>query len=112
MKELMAKIEGLFETLWSANLEQNAPKSDEDWQKFANPANELLAAGKRMLEPPLARDQGKWQEETGKLLALTGVAAQAIQEKNLTLLNDTTNKMTEDTCASCHKLYLPQAPPQ
>jgi cytochrome c556 len=106
MKELMAqKVEILTETLWNAGLEETAPKNNADWKKFEDAANGLIEAGKSMMDPPLAKDQGKWKEETQKFIDLTGVALKAIQEKNLTALNDTANKMTEDTCMSCHVLY-------
>ena len=106
MKDLMAtKVEVLTETLWSASLDETAPRKDANWKKLAAAANELMTVGKSMLEPPLAKDQGKWKGETQKLIELTGVALKAINEKNLTALNDTANKMTEDTCSSCHKLY-------
>lgn len=106
MKVLMAeKVEVLTETLWNASLEETAPKNDADWKKFEDAANGLIEAGKSMLEAPLAKDQGKWKEETQKFIDLTGVALNAIKEKNLTALNDTANKMTEDTCSSCHMLY-------
>ena len=106
MKDLMAnKVEVLTETLWNASLDETAPRKDADWKKLADAANELMAAGKSMLEPPLAKDQEKWKDETQKLINVTGLALKAINEKNLTALNDTTNKMTEDTCSSCHKLY-------
>lgn len=106
MKELMAKkVEVLTEALWNAGLEETAPKKAADWKKFEDAANGLIEAGKSMLDPPLAKDQGKWKEETQKMIDLTGVALKAIKDKNLTALNDTANKMTEDTCSSCHKLY-------
>ena len=106
MKDLMAtKVEVLTETLWSASLDETAPRKDADWKKLSDAANELITVGKSMLEPPLAKDQGRWKEETQKLIDLTGKALKAINEKNLIALNDTANKMTEDTCASCHKLY-------
>ena len=106
MKDLMAnKVEVLTETLWNASLDETAPKKDADWKKLAGAANELITAGKSMLEPPLAKDQGKWKDETQKLIDLTGMALKAINEKNLPALNDTANKMTEDACGSCHKLY-------
>jgi hypothetical protein len=106
LKELMAKkVEILMEALWNANLEETAPRTDADWKKFENTAKDLIEAGEELLEPPLAKDQGKWKEETRKMLDRTGVALQAIKEKNLKALNDTTNQMTEDACTSCHKLY-------
>jgi cytochrome c556 len=106
LKELMAtKVEVLTETLWNASLEETAPKNDADWKKFEEAAKGLIEAGKSMLEPPLVKDQGKWKEETQKLLDLTDVALKAIREKNLAALNDTANKMTGDTCMSCHELY-------
>ena len=106
MKDLMAnKVEVLTETLWNASLDETAPRKDADWKKLADAANELITAGKSMLEPPLAKDQGKWKDETQKLIDLTGMALKAINEKDVTALNDTANKMTEDSCGSCHKLY-------
>jgi cytochrome c556 len=106
MQELMAKkVEIMMETLWNAGLEETAPKKDPDWKKFEDAADGLIEAGKSMLEPPLAKDQGKWKEETQKFIDLTGVALKAVQDKNLAALNDTANKMTEQTCMSCHVLY-------
>ena len=106
MKELMAnKVEVLTEVLWNASIEENAPKKDADWKKLEDAANGLIEAGKSMLEPPLAKDQGRWKEETQKLLDDTGVALKAIKEKNLTALNDTTSKMAEGGCTTCHMLY-------
>jgi hypothetical protein len=106
MKELMAnKVEILSETLWNANLEENAPKKAADWKPFEDAANGLIEAGKSMLAAPLAKDQGKWKEETQKLIDISGVALKAIQDKNLMALNDTTNRMTEESCTTCHKLY-------
>ena len=106
LKELMGKkVEVFTEALWNASLEETAPKKDADWKKLADAADGLIEAGKSMLEPPLAKDQGKWKEETQKMLDMTSVALKAIKEKDLKALNDTANKMTEDTCTSCHKLY-------
>jgi hypothetical protein len=106
MKELMAKkVEILTGTLWNASLEENAPKKDADWKKFEDAATGLVDAGKSMLVSPLAKDQGKWKEQTEKFIGLSEIALKAVKEKDLTTLTDTANKMTEDTCSSCHKLY-------
>jgi hypothetical protein len=106
MKELMAnKVEVQTEVLWNAGLEENAPKTDADWKKLEEAANGLIDAGKSMLEPPLAKDQGKWKDETQKFMDDIGLALKEIKAKNLTALNDTTGKMTEGTCTTCHKLY-------
>jgi hypothetical protein len=80
----------------------DSPKKDADWKKFEDAANGLIEAGKSMIEPPLAKDQGRWKEETQEMLDLSSMALKAIKEK---ALNDTANKMTEDACTSCHKLY-------
>ena len=106
MKELMAnKVELLTETLWNAGLEETAPKKDSDWKKLEDAAIGLVDAGKSMLTAPLAKDQGKWREETEKFIGFSEVALKAVKEKNVAALTDTANKMTEETCTSCHKLY-------
>ena len=106
MKELMAtKVETMTETLWNASLEETAPKKDADWKKLEDAATGLVDAGKSMLAAPLAKDQGKWKEETEKFIGFSEVALKQVKEKNLKALTDTANKMTEETCTSCHKLY-------
>ena len=106
MKELMArKVELLTETLWNAGLEEAAPKKDSDWKKLEDAAIGLIDAGKSMLAAPLAKDQGKWRDETEEFIGFSEVALKAVKEKNVTALTDTANKMTEKTCTSCHKLY-------
>jgi cytochrome c556 len=106
MKELMAKKVEIFTgTLWNASLEENAPKKNSDWKKLADAATGLVGAGQSMLAAPLARDQGKWKEETEKFIGLSEAALKAVIEKDLTALTDTANRMTEETCTSCHKLY-------
>jgi cytochrome c556 len=106
MKELMAtKVEGLSEALWAGNVEETAPKTNADWKRFETAAVGLIDAGKAMMAPPLAKDEGKWKEEVSKFTSLAEAGLKGAQEKNLAALNDAANKMIEDSCTSCHKLY-------
>jgi hypothetical protein len=106
MKELMAKrVEGLSEALWAGNVEETTPKNDADWKRFETAALGLIDEGKAMMAPPLAKDEGKWKEEVSKFTLLAEAGLKGAREKNLTALNDAANKMIEESCTSCHKLY-------
>ena len=106
MKALMAeKVEVFSETLWNAGLEETAPKKPADWKKLEDAANGMVDAGKSMLNPPLSKDEGKWKEETQKFLDFSNTLSKAAKDKNLMTLNDTSAKMLDETCSTCHKLY-------
>jgi cytochrome c556 len=106
MKELMAtRVEIPSSALWNANLDESAPKKDADWKPFEDAAKNLVEAAKSMMAPPLAKDEGKWKEESQKLVALAEACLKAVNEKNLAALKDSSNKLIEDGCTTCHKAY-------
>ena len=108
LKELMAKrLEVDSNLVLNAPYDPNAVKSDADWKKLDEAAGRMLEAGKSLLNPPLAKDQGKWMEEAQKLVDLTEACRKAIQAKDMKALEAAGAKLVEDSCTSCHKTYYP-----
>ena len=107
LKDLMAKMEVDSNLVLNAPYDPNAVKTDADWKKIDEAAGRMLEAGKSLLNPPLAKDQGKWKEETHKLVDLIEACRKAIQAKDLKALESAGAKLVEDSCTSCHKTYYP-----
>jgi cytochrome c556 len=110
LKDVMAAmIEMDAETVWNIGLDENAPKTDEDWKKFEYAAIGLVQTTKLLMTSHLAKDQGKWKEESQKLLDTALVIQKAVREKNRDAVMEAGNKMNDD-CSSCHKLYFNPTP--
>ena len=107
LKELMAKkVEIAAEAIWNAALDESAPKTDADWKKLDDAAVELAETGKSIMTSNLAKDQGKWKEESQKMIDMAEVSRKAIKEKNRDALIDAGNRMNDEVCVSCHKIYF------
>jgi 23S rRNA pseudoU1915 N3-methylase RlmH len=107
LKELMAtKVELAAEAIWNAALDESAPKTDADWKKLEEAAAALAENGKSLMTSNLAKDQGKWKEESQKLIDIAEVSRKAIAEKNRDALVDAGNKMNDAVCVSCHMIYF------
>lgn len=107
LMELMAKMEIDSNLVLNAPYDPNTVKTDADWKKLDEAAGRMLEAGKSLLNPPLAKDQGKWKEETHKLVDLIEACRKAIQAKDMKALEAAGAKLVEDSCTSCHKTYYP-----
>jgi PBP1b-binding outer membrane lipoprotein LpoB len=106
LKDVMAAmIEMDAETIWNIGLDENAPKADEDWKKYEHAAIGLVQTSKLLMTSHLAKDQGKWKEESQKLVDTASVIRKAVNEKNRDAVIEAGNKMNDD-CSSCHKLYF------
>jgi PBP1b-binding outer membrane lipoprotein LpoB len=106
LKDVMAAmIEMDAETIWNIGLDENAPKTDEDWKKYEHAAIGLVQTSKLLMTSHLAKDQGKWKEESQKLVDTASVIRKAVNEKNRDAVIEAGNKMNDD-CSSCHKLYF------
>jgi cytochrome c556 len=107
LKELMAgKIEVDSNLVLNAPYDENALKNDADWKKVEEAAGRLVDAGKSLLDPPLAKDQGKWKEEAQKMMDLAEGTRKAAQAKDKKALEDAGGKLLEESCTSCHKVYF------
>jgi hypothetical protein len=107
LKEIMAKkVEIAAEALWNAALDENAPKTDAAWKKLDESAVVLAETGKSIMTSDLAKDQGRWKEESQKMIDMAEVFRKIIMEKNREALLDAGNRMNDEVCVSCHKIYF------
>jgi cytochrome c556 len=108
LKELMGKkVEIDSGLILNAAYDDNALKTDADWKKIDEAAVRIAEAGKTLLNPPLAKDEGKWKEEALKMIELAEATRKAIKAKDKTAVESAGAKLLEESCTSCHKTYFP-----
>ncbi len=111
LKELMAVlIEHSAETIWNASLDEGVPKTDDEWRALDAAAVGVMVAGRYMMESRLAKDQGRWRAESQKMIDLVEACRKSINEKDLKALLEAGDKLTDDSCTSCHAVYLNRVP--
>lgn len=105
MKAIMAgKIEHAAETLWNAD--EESVKTADGWKKLDDAAADLVDAAKSLLQPPLAKDQGKWKEESERFIRLAQETRAAITKRDLEAVSEGGGRLLEESCTPCHQIYF------
>lgn len=83
------------------------PKTDEEWATLQNNALNLAEAGNLLLLPGRAKDNGEWAKNAKSLVKTGSQAFNAANAKDAKALETIGNNI-DDTCESCHAIYLPK----
>jgi hypothetical protein len=111
LKELMAVlVEHSAEAIWNAALDEGTPKTDDEWNALDRATVGLIVAGRYMMESHLAKDQGRWKAESQKMIDLVEACRKSIKERDLKTLLEAGDRLTDDSCTSCHAVYLNRVP--
>lgn len=111
IKELMVgAIEPASNTLWAIALEENEPKTEEEWTAVEQEAIQLLAAssaislgGSGPSDIKLAQ-QEKWQEYSRQMTEITMDVLKAVRNRNYEAAMDASNFLIEP-CGACHSAF-------
>jgi hypothetical protein len=113
--EMVGLVDHAAHTLWDAEREAQAPKSDDDWAELEDASVQLAAAGTVIaLGGTGPADAGwaqlpDWKRHALELRDVALLARTAAQGKNLEALVAVNGKIT-DTCEACHKEFKPELP--
>jgi hypothetical protein len=111
IKELMVgAIEPASNALWAIGLEENEPKTDEQWKAVEHEAIQLLAATSAMSlggsgpsDRKLAQ-QEKWQEYSRQMADITLEILKAVRARDYEAAMDASNFLIEP-CGACHSAF-------
>lgn len=100
-------IEPVSNALWAVALDENAPKTDEDWKNLENQSIQLITASSALsLGGSGPKDgtwskSGKWQQHLQQMIAVGNQFLQAAKNKNYQGLLDAGDVLIEP-CSNCH----------
>ena len=100
-----AMVEVNAETLWNVAIEDQAPKSADDWEKLDHAAVTLIETGKLLKVSNLAKQNPDWPKDADAFIATVEQARAAVKNKNLENLLSAGNDMNE-ACTNCHNRYF------
>jgi cytochrome c556 len=100
-----AMVEVNAEALWNVAIEEQAPKTGEDWEKLDHAAITLIETGKFLKVSDLAKDNPDWPQDADRFIAQAQAARNAVKEKNLEQLLEAGNEINE-ACTGCHNKYF------
>ncbi|MCW8195240.1 hypothetical protein F6455_10620 [Proteobacteria bacterium 005FR1] len=111
IKELMVgAIEPASNALWAIALEENEPKTAEQWKAVEHEAIQLLAATSAMSlggsgpsDKKLAQHE-KWQEYSRQMAEITMDILKAVRDRNYEAAMDASNFLIEP-CGACHSAF-------
>ena len=85
----------------------DAPKDDKSWEAVRGQAVALAEAGNLLMLGSRAKDRAAWMKFSRAQVDAAEAAATAAAAKNADQLSTAADALYE-TCAGCHKVYLPQ----
>ena len=100
-----AMVEVNAEILWNAALDENAPKTGEDWEKLDHAAVSLIETGKLLKISQLAKDNPDWPKDADRFIAQAEAARKAVKDRNLPNLLSAGDEINE-ACTGCHNKYF------
>ena len=108
VREIMTGvIEPTTNALWAVALDENAPKTDEDWKTLENQSIQLLTAaaalsigGSGPKDVAWAKNP-KWQQHLQQMITIGNQYLQASRNKNYQGLLDAGDVLIEP-CSNCH----------
>ena len=83
------------------------PKDDKSWEEVRGKAIALAEAGNLLMIGSRAKDRAAWMKFSRAQVDAAEAAAKAAAAKNGDQLSTASDALYE-TCAACHKVYLPQ----
>jgi hypothetical protein len=84
-----------------------APKDDQGWVAVRDQAVALAEAGNLLMIGTRAKDRAAWLKFSRAQVDAAEAVAKAAAAKNADQLSTAADTLYE-TCASCHKVYLPK----
>ena len=109
IKDIMVDvIQPLTNNLWAVAMEENKPKTDEDWQRMQQLSTQLIALSATLsLGGSGAKDnhwaaQAQWLRYSEEMMAVGEQFLQAAKAKNYQGLLDAGDSLLAP-CSSCHR---------
>ena len=106
LKDTMnAMMEDNAEALWNVQLDEHAPKTDDDWKKLEHSAITLEQLAKYLKEGHFAKNNPDWPKDSDVLLTIAQTMRKNVQEKKRDDLIDSGDALNQ-ACTDCHNKYF------
>jgi hypothetical protein len=113
--EMVSLVDHAGHALWDVERSGNQPATPEDWERVAEHATQIAAAGSLIALPgtgpnDITMTQNANWKKWSRALSDAGVAAlEATQSKNMEALVAANGRLV-DVCENCHKEFKPSLP--
>jgi hypothetical protein len=91
-------------TVTAAGVEEQRPRTDEEWEAVGNSAAAIIESGNLMFLGNRAVDTGDWVKMSQAMIEAGKLVLQATREQNTEKILDAGTVLNE-SCDSCHEKY-------